>query len=69
MTNSGNVVPADAFDQRRGNAPEGTEYDTVVRYTSIPTTEDELIASRPPINSRLPITKTSEAFEIMDTGF
>lgn len=69
MTNPSTLKPADAFDQRRGNAPEGTEYDAQIRYTSIPTTEAELIASKPPLNSRLPITQNSEAFDIMDTGF
>jgi len=69
LTNPSTVKPADSFDDRRGNAPEGTEYDTKIRYVKIPSTEAELIASRPPINSRLKITQNSEAFDIGNTGF
>lgn len=69
MTNPSTVKPADTFDERRGNAPEGTEYDTRIHYISIPTTEEELDASRPPINSRQKITQNSEAFDIRNSGF
>ena len=69
MTNPSTLKPADTFDQRRGNAPEGTEFDTQVHYIAIPTTQEELDASRPPFNSRLKITKNSEAFDIRNTGF
>lgn len=69
MTNPSTVKPADTLDEGRGNAPEGTEYDVVIHYTGIPTTEEELDASRPPINSRLRITQNSEAFDIRNNGF
>ncbi|MCZ6582901.1 MAG: hypothetical protein O6761_06995 [Thaumarchaeota archaeon] len=69
MTNPGSVKPAESMDERRGNAPEATEADRVIRWVSIPTTEEELAASRPPLNSRVQITQNSEAFDITDTGF
>ena len=69
MTNPGTVKPADSFNERRGNAPEGTEDDRVIHWTKIPETEEELFALRPPKNSRLKVTQMSEAFEIADTGF
>ena len=70
MTNPSTVKPADPLDFQRGDAPEGTEYDTIIHYTHIPRTEEELYMSRPPVNSRLPITKISEAFAIgLETGF
>lgn len=67
MTNPTTVKSARTFGERRGDAPEGTEDDRVVHYVAIPTTEEELIASRPPSNSRLGITKNSEAFDIIDS--
>ena len=69
MTNPVSVKPAESFDERRGNAPEATEADRLIRYTSIPTTEEELVASKPPLNSRVQITQNSEAFDVADTGF
>ena len=68
MTNPSTVKPARTFDQRRGDAPEGTEDDRVIRYVAIPRTEEELFASKPPDNTRLGITKNSEAFDIV-AGF
>ena len=68
MTNPSTLKPARTFDERRGDAPEGTEDDRVVHYVAIPTTEEELSQSHPPDNTRLPITKNSEAFDIVD-GF
>ena len=69
MTNPGTIKPADSFEERRGNAPEGVEDDRLIHYIGIPSTQEELDASRPPQNSRLKITQTSEAFDISDTGF
>jgi len=69
LTNPSTVKPADSFEDQRGDAPEGTEFDTHVHYIAIPTTEQELADSRPPRNSRLKITQNSEAFDISDTGF
>ena len=69
MTNPGTVKPADSFNDRRGNAPEGTEDDRRIHWTKIPETQEELDALRPPKNSRLKVTQMSEAFEITDTGF
>ena len=69
MTNPGTIKSANSFQERRGNAPEGVEDDRLIHYVKIPTTEEELDASRPPQNSRLKITQTSEAFDISNTGF
>jgi len=69
LTNPGSVKPAESEDERRGNAPEATESDRVFRWVAIPETEEELIASKPPLNSRVQITQNSEAFDVTDTGF
>lgn len=69
MTNPSTVKSARTSGERRGDAPEGTEDDRVVHYVAIPRTEEELIASKPPLNARLGITKNSEAFDVKDTGF
>ena len=68
MTNPSTFKPARRIDERRGDAAEGTADDRVIHYVSIPTTEEELRASTPPDNTRLSITKNSEAFDIVD-GF